>query len=113
MATFLSQHDVSTIESALPETGTPNLVRSARIMAALVEFADNNSDGWAYWQAPRRASARLADVLGLSLNAYYRGAEIADITEADLRDLCKPIKAFLTKRGIDHGMDLPWAVILP
>src|SRR3954471_22836999 len=109
---WMNEHEVDECLRHFHPSEVPNLAKGAQVLATLVEWTNANSDGWPYWVRPARAAGRLMDVLGLSRKAYYRGAEPDDITEADLRQLLAPIKAFLTKQGIDHRADLPWAAIL-
>ena len=79
----------------------PNLGRCALILSRLATWTNQNSDGWAYWTPPQRASARLQAVLEEMMRTHYR--DVQDIPEAELGKLFTPIKAFLTRRGVDHS----------
>lgn len=75
-----------------------NLYRAALILWRLAGEVNSMSDGWPYWQAPRKASARL--------QALVEGADRLDpqdVSESDLKAALTPLKRFLTKYGIDHS----------
>lgn len=91
----------------------PNLHLAAHIILALIEWTDSCSDGWTYWRKPRQAAAGLVTLIEYARREHLRGHEVRDISFADLRSALRPIKAFLTRAGVDHGADLPWAAILP
>lgn len=110
---FMNEYDVGEAERRFASTETPNLANGARLLMALMDWADRNSDGWAYWPKPARAARLLMEHLQDASGVYFRGDGPEDITREDLRTATRPIKAFLTKQGIDWNSDLPWAAILP
>lgn len=73
----------------------------------LRDWTDRNSDGWAYWPKPTRAAARLMRLLDLvtrqersslaNLNEYGH----LSVNPADVRKAYVPIRAFLTRQGVD------------
>lgn len=77
---------------------TPNLFHGARVLERLMDWTDSNSDGWPYWQKPSNAANKLMDLI----QAANRWDPV-DITDAQLRAALSPIKAFLTKQGVEHG----------
>jgi hypothetical protein len=91
---------------------TPNLYAGARVLYALMRWTNDNSDGWPYWQKPGKAAKNLMDALHMATQAYYRGTLVGDMTDEQLAKALTPIKAFLTRQGVDHGTVLPWAAIL-
>lgn len=99
---YMNEWDIEEAIRFFDSPDTPNLSRGSLVLGNLMDWTNRNSDGWPYWQRPSRAAARLMDVLELSKRAYRRGETVKDISDADLRDLCKPIKAFLTRNGADH-----------
>lgn len=78
---------------------TPNLGRGAFILARLMIWTNRNSDGWPYWQKPSRAASSLMDLLH-SVDRF----DPVDVTEAQLKKVFSPIKAFLTRQGVDHDL---------
>jgi hypothetical protein len=79
---------------------TPNLRKGARVLDRLMRWTNSHSDGWPYWQKPSRAASKLMDLLYDAMR--MRSYDTKDITEAQLRQALSPIKAFLTRQGIDH-----------
>lgn len=101
----MNQYDVEDMYTALANRDeVPNLQAGAKTLYRLMRYANSHSDGWAYWRKPSAASKRLQERLKeipLSVHRNVMG-EITDISEAELKRLLSPIKAFLTKQGIDH-----------
>lgn len=81
-----------------------NLHKGARALAELRDWTNQNSDGWPYWSPPNRASQKLQGALAKMRTDYYLGREAQDITPSDLARFCSPIKSFLTRQGVDHGL---------
>lgn len=85
----------------------PNLGTGARALDALAAWTNGNSDGWPYWAKPARASARLMGLLAAKETEYRQGGSVADLSDSELSQVLRPIKAFLTRQGAD------WRTILP
>lgn len=80
------------------EDRLPNLTQGVLVLARLAVWTNRNSDGWAYWPKPVRAARRLMELVQ-SVDRW----EPEDVTSADLRKACAPIKAFLTRHDVDHA----------
>ena len=109
--TWMNEYD---IEDALRYTAIhelPNLRRGAEILSRLKDWTNNNSDGWPYWQKPSNAATKLMGYL----EAARRNYDGEDISERDLRDALSPVKAFLTRQGVDHAkiLDDPPPPLIP
>lgn len=100
---FANEFDIDTFLRVFDDGSTPNLFRGAVVLNNLADWANDNSDGWAYWPKPCRSANRLIEILEISQKAWFTGGFITDITEADLRMVLRPIKAFLTRCGVDHA----------
>lgn len=101
---FMNDHDIQQAKFILCGDGqTPNLGEGIAVVENLKDWADANSDGWAHWQKPQRAAAKLTEALSKAVTEHYSGGEPVDVTEAELRKLLSPIKRFLTTQGVDHG----------
>ena len=103
MALFMNRYDV---EDAVDfwtdlEDEAPLTLSVAQAVAALMEWTDTHSDGWAYWPKPSKAAAKLESLLDGVRQAYIRD-ELVDVTPAQLAAAYRPIKAFLTRQGADH-----------
>ena len=103
---FMNEWD---IESAVRRYGDhPVLGPAVATLQYLVNWTNQNSDGWAYWPKPCRAAAKLMVLIerdGTSKYAIDR--ERADATVAELRKAYVPIKAFRTRFGADFEIVEP------
>lgn len=91
-------------------TGRPMAGALADNIAALADWANDNSDGWAHWPKPSRAAAGAMRLL-FDLDADLRRAwsdKPADLTRADVTKALRPVRAFLTRHGVN-----PDDVLLP
>lgn len=87
-----------------------NVGSAVRILSALRDDVNANSDGWCHWPVPVRAARQLIQLIELSAPApgRYTGATPTPIHATDLRKAIAPIKAFYTRahRG-DYGGPFP------
>lgn len=99
MTFILNEYEVDDAVRRFNATDTPNLKLAADRLKRLVDWTNRNSDGWPYWGGPSNASTRLQELI-------HKAGRIdpVDISPADLAAACRPIKAFLTKQGVDHGV---------
>lgn len=79
---------------------TPNLLALALTVRNLRDWADENSDGWAYWPKPARACARA--FVQLDNVERRRGLLDGDISGPTFKACLTPVKAFLTRQGVPH-----------
>jgi hypothetical protein len=96
---FMNHFDIQQAISRHTQNSQPNRLGAALVVSHLAEWADDNSDGWAYWPKPRQAAARLTDIAD-------RWNADSDVTDADLAAAVKPVKAFLTRQAREtnrHG----------
>lgn len=91
---WMNEYEVDEAVDRFHRTGTPNLLAAAQALQALVDWTNENSDGWPYWQKPARAARRLMELLQ-SVDRW----EPQDVLAADVRAAVKPIRAFLTRQG--------------
>ncbi len=79
----------------------PVLGPATATLAALVEFTNANSDGWAYWPKPGRAAARLQEMIHA---AGYRTTDprYAEPTREAYKMALRPVKAFRTRWEHEH-----------
>ena len=80
---FANEYDIAEF---LRRADDPVRKAAAQTLANLAEWANRNSDGWAYWPKPARAANRLIEFLesGDSSLVVYRAA-------------LRPVKAFRTR----------------
>ena len=83
------------------------LSAAAQTLANLRDCADANSDGWCYWPKPCRAAAQLQDLIQAQLDHdRISGGDII-ISAAQVRKAYVPIKAFLTRSGLQCTLVVP------
>lgn len=99
---FMNDFDIEQARRIGARQGWHNMVRAADTLDNLRQWADENSDGWAYWPKPSKAAATLARTIYAHEQDFRRGAG-EDLTDAELRAGLKPIKAFLTRQGVNHA----------
>lgn len=97
---FINEYDLDLLYNYTNPEDTPNLYAGIEILDRLVTWTNMHSDGWAYWPKPSRA----ANQLMILLNNQYDPYDPVDITESQLKKALAPIKAFLTRRGVDHSL---------
>lgn len=100
---YMNDYDIEQARRIGARRGWHNLVRAADTLDNLRDWADRNSDGWAYWPKPVRAAGTLIKHAEDRVTAFYRHTDDRDMTDAELRAGLKPIKAFLTRQGVDHA----------
>jgi hypothetical protein len=117
---WMNEHEVEEAADLYGEQAheVPNLYAGARVLYALMRWTNDNSDGWPYWNKPSKAADKLQTLLHENLYAArfgnYQGTArpLQDVSAVTLAAAITPVKAFLTRQGIDHGAVLPWAAIL-
>jgi hypothetical protein len=78
---------------------TPRRHLLATLVDALADWADHNSDGWAYWLAPRRAALRAMELVKSTTNDANDAQERQDCSEAEYKAALRPLKTFSTRHG--------------
>ena len=115
---FMSEHEVENIVHRIDPDDTPNLAAGAQVLSTLVDWANENSDGWPYWTKPCRAARNLMEILherdyAIMFGQDREGRPLTDVSAAELTKALRPIKTFLTTQNINWNADLPWAAVLP
>jgi hypothetical protein len=96
---FWNEYDVEQALRRATNPDRPTRLRGILVVLRLMNWTNANSDGWAYWPKPVRAANRLMELLD-SGDRW----EPEDVEPKDLRKACAPIKAFLTRQGVDHDI---------
>lgn len=94
---FMNDYDIEQARRRFTGESMPNRLALALIVDHLRDWADYNSDGWAYWPKPVRAAARAMEHID---STTFRVTE--DISDAELRAAVRPIKAFLTRQRVSR-----------
>lgn len=95
---FMNRHEIKDAARRVDPDETPNLARATRTLAQLANWTDANSDGWPYWPKPARAAKSLMTLIQ-SVDRY----DPQDVTAAQVTRATAPIKAFLTRQGVNSA----------
>lgn len=100
---WMNEHEIDEAMCWFDPKDQPNLHRGALVLARLMGWTNSCSDGWPYWQKPSKAAAKLMTLIqnGRELNRRNYG-DLEDVTAADLTKAISPIKAMLTRHGVEH-----------
>jgi hypothetical protein len=110
----MNEYDVVQVTSEFNEDDQyPNLGLAAQVLYRLMVWTNENSDGWPYWAKPRQAAAGLVGQLQDAQAQVRMHSLQGDIPDRDLQRALRPVKAFLTRQGVDYNADLPWAALFP
>ena len=97
---YMNYYDLAMARSRFTRSATPNRLALVMVVDNLREWADQNSDGWAYWPKPCRAAAPAMRLIDSTTNAENNRQEREDITDAQMRRAVVPIKAFLSRQRV-------------
>src|SRR5574338_536809 len=104
---FMSEYDIDVALRRFDPGRTPNRAYLAAVVDALRDWANSNSDGWAYWPKPARAARRAFELIDGYTTPDRTAQEEYDATDAEVRAALAPIKALLTRQGVRHETVLP------
>jgi hypothetical protein len=100
---FMNEYEIQdALRRVQPDT-KPVLTEAVVALANLAAWTNANSDGWPYWPKPCRAAKGLQEVIQEAERAYRNGSD-ADVSPAALKRALAPVKAFLTRQGVDHSV---------
>lgn len=91
---YLNSFDLMQAERRFSDT--PNRLRVVATVDNLREWADSNSDGWAYWSRPRNAAAPLVDLITASSHIVLDAMVKADVQPKVVKRAASPLKRFCT-----------------
>lgn len=100
---FMNEYDRTGAIYRFTRANTPNRRMLAEAVDALATWADNNSDGWAYWPKPARAAAKAIALVESTTSAGNAAQERTDATDAEVAAALAPIRSFLTRHGVNHA----------
>lgn len=90
---YMNEFDLHNARQYYVRGTQPNRLALVMVVDALRNWADQNSDGWAYWPKPVRAASKAMELID--------GREATDVTNAEMMAAVKPIKAFLTRQRVE------------
>lgn len=74
----------------------PNVRKGVRLLLRLMQSVNEQSDGWAYWQAPSKACEKLQTLLQTAGNLQY--VTYGTITAEQLKKAVAPIRSMVTRQ---------------
>ena len=98
--TFMNDYDLDYARARFTRASKPNRLALVLVVDKLREWADQNSDGWAYWPKPARAAANAISYIESRTNQHNQMQERYDITDGEMRLAVRPIKVFLTRQKV-------------
>lgn len=99
---FMNDYDLEIARRTFIRASAPNLLGLVYTVEHLAEWANENSDGWAYWPKPSRAAEKAMQAIAEGERRYREGyaTGTVDCSDADVATFARPIKAFLTRQGV-------------
>jgi hypothetical protein len=108
MTFILNEYEIDDAERlAAEDFHRPNLQRAVLTLARLRDWTNANSDGWAYWRKPHTAATRLQNLVHSRYFGRWDEQPDTDLTTAELKAAYTPIRAFLTRQGVDRVTVFP------
>lgn len=98
---YMNDYDIDFAVSRLVWANQPNRLSLALLVRNLAEQTNLVSDGWAYWAKPARAAAKAIALI----ESTNREQEERDLTEREVAEAVRPIKAFLTRHSSVYTAD--------
>lgn len=98
---FMNDYDLYFARQRFTRASTPNRLGLTIMVERLADWADENSDGWAYWPKPVNAAAKAIALIESTTNTANDEQERADATDEQVAAAVRPVKAFLTRQGVD------------
>lgn len=88
----MNQADIQMVASN--NHACPNVRKAVKLLSKLLEAVNAQSDGWAYWPAPGKASEKLQELIRSAGNVWYDTH--GTITAEQLRKAVTPIRSMVT-----------------
>jgi hypothetical protein len=108
---FMNSFDQEHALMCATELGNPRQVQAATALMQLAQWADANSDGWAYWPAPVKAARRLiAGLQQMEADQRFKWSsrrDVADFSAQELEFMIAPVRTFLQRH------EARWQTALP
>lgn len=100
---YMNDYDLMRATARFRRGDTPNRLALARMVDNLRVWANQHSDGWAYWPKPCRAAKGAMLLIRSTTNAANDAQERTDATDAETRAAVRTVKAFLTRQGVSDA----------
>jgi predicted Ser/Thr protein kinase len=97
---FMNEYDLHFAAARFTRASKPNRLGATHVIAELAEWANEVSDGFAYWAKPCNAAQGLIALVESTTNQANDEQERVDATDEELAKALRPVKAFLTRQGV-------------
>ena len=95
--------DIHMAQRRFRRGGTPYRAALVFTVTELRNWADNNSDGWAYWCKPVQAAQRAISHIASTTNEENDRRAREDISPEEFKAAIRPIKSFLTRQNVSDA----------
>lgn len=92
---YMNDYDLESARRRFIGESMPNRLALTMVVDNLRVWADDHSDGWAFWRKPARAASS-----AMALIDSHTFRERSDVSDAEMRAAVRPIKAFLTRERV-------------
>lgn len=100
---YMNDYDLDGAARRYDPAVVPNRARLTEVVARLRDWTNGHSDGWAYWPKPVRAAAKAIALIDSTTTPENDRRAREDATAAETVAALSPIKAFLTRQGVEHS----------
>ena len=104
---FMNEYDLIHAQQRFDPYVTPRRAELVTVVVKLADWADHNSDGWAYWPKPCQAAKTAIGHIESRTSRENDEQERYDITDSQFTAALRPIKSFLTRQGVAHSEVIP------
>lgn len=101
MTAWMNRYDIHDRNAWAHSLALPNLKAAAKALRGLMEWTDDNGDGWPYWSKPSAAAGKLMDALEEKYVEWRNGRALEDLTSSQFKKALAPVKSFLARQGAD------------
>jgi hypothetical protein len=89
---WLNQHEIEI--AASQQHSCENVRKGYQFLLKFVQAVNEQSDGWAYWSAPRKAANKLIELLDTAGKPFY--PTHGTVTPAQIKKAISPIRRMVT-----------------
>lgn len=91
---FWNQYEIE--DAAQRQHDCPNVRKGVQLLLRLMQAVNEQSDGWAYWSPPSKASEKLQALLQTAGNVHH--GTHGKISAEDLKKAIAPIRSMVTRQ---------------
>ena len=100
---YMNEVDIHMAKRRFTRGHTPYRAALVFTVTELRDWADLNSDGWAYWRKPVQAAQRAISHIASTTNEENDRRVREDISLEEFKAAIRPIKSFLTREKVSDA----------